>query len=320
MICFVLSKQSNEYGFIQPFLYLYAHYRNFVKKTGSIISYLLFCLATHAQVIDFDYSPDKNCDTARITFTDKSTLIDTSNFTCAWNFSNGESYNTDKYYKRNPPVQKYEHAGSYSVFYYIGSNFKSKTVKINQSPNPFFQILDTPDSTTYTLKANDLPLPASSYHWFIESYDTLAGYHQYDTLLGNQFTHTFTKKKNIITLTIIDTTQAHCQSTYIKELYASKELEVFNVIIPNSDNFFTVPTNGTTQYQLYIYTRGGLLIFKSDGPRIWWDGYLSSGELAKPGTYFYVIESPSPMKFKKNKKPEFQNNKNPNTGFLQIIY
>ncbi|MEA3461983.1 MAG: gliding motility-associated C-terminal domain-containing protein [Bacteroidota bacterium] len=80
----------------------------------------------------------------------------------------------------------------------------------------------------------------------------------------------------------------------IKEVAApGDELEIPNVFTPNGDqinDYFEVETDGTTVYELSIFTRTGNRIYHSLSPRIFWDGNSLEGKELKEGIYYYVIE------------------------------
>lgn len=74
---------------------------------------------------------------------------------------------------------------------------------------------------------------------------------------------------------------------------AGGELMVPNVFTPNGDqlnDYFEVPTDGTTVYELTIFTRTGTRIYHSRSPRIYWDGKSLEGKELPEGVYYYVIE------------------------------
>jgi len=71
------------------------------------------------------------------------------------------------------------------------------------------------------------------------------------------------------------------------------DLMVPNVFTPNGDqvnDYFEVPTDGLTVYELTIFTRTGTRIFHSRSPRIYWDGRSLEGKELPEGVYYYVIE------------------------------
>jgi gliding motility-associated-like protein len=74
---------------------------------------------------------------------------------------------------------------------------------------------------------------------------------------------------------------------------SASDLVVPNVFTPNGDqlnDYFEVPTNGSTVYELTIFTRTGTRIYHSRSPRIYWDGRSLEGKELPEGVYYYVIE------------------------------
>ncbi len=73
----------------------------------------------------------------------------------------------------------------------------------------------------------------------------------------------------------------------------SATLVVPNVFTPNGDgihDYFEVATDGVAVYEFNVFTRTGTRIFRSNSPRIFWDGTNSAGLDLKEGVYYYVIE------------------------------
>lgn len=71
------------------------------------------------------------------------------------------------------------------------------------------------------------------------------------------------------------------------------ELMVPNVFTPNGDqlnDYFEVPTDGSTVFEFTIFTRTGTRIYHSSSPRIYWDGKSLEGKELPEGIYYYVIE------------------------------
>ncbi len=72
-------------------------------------------------------------------------------------------------------------------------------------------------------------------------------------------------------------------------------IRVPNVFSPNDDNIndlFIVQSNGVTPIEMSIYSRTGVMIYRSTAQTIVWDGRTSSGLRASEGVYFYILTSP----------------------------
>jgi gliding motility-associated-like protein len=69
-------------------------------------------------------------------------------------------------------------------------------------------------------------------------------------------------------------------------------LDCPNVFTPNEDgknDLFIVKSNGVTVYNLQIFSRTGILVYKAESPVLIWDGRNLSGQELLPGTYYYII-------------------------------
>jgi gliding motility-associated-like protein len=70
-------------------------------------------------------------------------------------------------------------------------------------------------------------------------------------------------------------------------------LQVPNVFSPNDDqinDYFEVKTDGVTVYDFMVFTRTGTRVFRSNSPRIFWDGRGNNGLPVKEGIYYFIIE------------------------------
>ncbi|NSW95551.1 MAG: gliding motility-associated C-terminal domain-containing protein, partial [Bacteroidales bacterium] len=72
-----------------------------------------------------------------------------------------------------------------------------------------------------------------------------------------------------------------------------KFYEIPNVFTPNGDNFndkLVAKTSGLVEkVDMKIFNRGGLLVFRTEDPRINWDGTYN-GRIVSPGVYFYQCD------------------------------
>ncbi len=67
-----------------------------------------------------------------------------------------------------------------------------------------------------------------------------------------------------------------------------------NTFTPNNDGYndlFEITNSGLDIYSLQIFDRWGVLMFKSDGQSLWWDGTNPSGIQCDEGSYFYIIKA-----------------------------
>jgi gliding motility-associated-like protein len=75
---------------------------------------------------------------------------------------------------------------------------------------------------------------------------------------------------------------------------ASDTIIVPNVFTPNDDlinDEFEVSSSGSYFLSLKIFTRTGIMIYKTLAKTIKWDGRLDSGEKVLPGIYYYILET-----------------------------
>lgn len=79
----------------------------------------------------------------------------------------------------------------------------------------------------------------------------------------------------------------------VSKLLAGNGVEVFNCKINGHGgniNCNMVMCNDIVDYQIYIYDRGGVLIFESQQPDEPWNGTAQNGEKCPMGTYVYHIK------------------------------
>jgi gliding motility-associated-like protein len=68
-----------------------------------------------------------------------------------------------------------------------------------------------------------------------------------------------------------------------------------NVFTPNHDNIneqLKIVSSGKYFLSLKVFTRAGIMIYKTMAKTIEWDGRMDSGEMLQPGIYFYIVEMP----------------------------
>lgn len=87
-----------------------------------------------------------------------------------------------------------------------------------------------------------------------------------------------------------------CTDSSIMLISVIEGISVPNVFSPNGDgknDLFYVPNSGIKEYYFRIFNRWGAVMFETRAPEIAWDGYTNTGEPAKEGTYYYVLEASS---------------------------
>lgn len=73
------------------------------------------------------------------------------------------------------------------------------------------------------------------------------------------------------------------------------KIEAPNVFSPNNDGindiFLPELDDNLVSFELSIYNRWGVVVFKSNDPNVGWDGMLESGNKGKDGVYYWTITS-----------------------------
>jgi gliding motility-associated-like protein len=113
---------------------------------------------------------------------------------------------------------------------------------------------------------------------------------------GQNPTHTFT---NSGTYTVTETvTDIHgCKSSYTRVIKISdlpSWIIVPNVFTPNGDgdnDNWAVKSQGISTFDAKVYDRWGVMMSDLKSPGTGWDGRTAGGELAVPGTYYYIIHA-----------------------------
>jgi gliding motility-associated-like protein len=85
-----------------------------------------------------------------------------------------------------------------------------------------------------------------------------------------------------------------CTNIFNDSIVISAGIYVPNVFSPNGDthnDVFYINYNGLDIISFKVFTRTGILIYKTEAKTIAWDGRLPSGDKVLPGIYFYVVET-----------------------------
>ncbi len=109
----------------------------------------------------------------------------------------------------------------------------------------------------------------------------------------SSFFHEFTTEE-VVDVFYRVTDDLGCTDTVIMRIPVSEFLFVANVFSPNGDglnDYFEVTTNGENIYRFTVFTRTGSTVFRSESPRILWDGRTFDGREVPVGVYYYVIEN-----------------------------
>jgi gliding motility-associated-like protein len=109
---------------------------------------------------------------------------------------------------------------------------------------------------------------------------------------SERLVHTFAETGEY-TAILIASAPTGCTATTSRKIEVSDLMKAPNVFTPNDDainDYFTVRTDGINVYTLSVYTRSGVLIYRSQSPEVSWDGRSFAGEPVTPGIYYYTIQ------------------------------
>ncbi|HYW94834.1 MAG TPA: PKD domain-containing protein [Bacteroidales bacterium] len=83
-----------------------------------------------------------------------------------------------------------------------------------------------------------------------------------------------------------------CADSVSQSIQVNDLMALPNVFTPNGDginDYFRIRTNGIYSYSFLVYTRSGVLIYRSESPYINWDGRSFSGQEMHNGIYYYIV-------------------------------
>jgi gliding motility-associated-like protein len=174
-----------------------------------------------------------------------------------------------------------------------GSPAVTGSVVITVSPTPVvdFQFLSVSECAPYTAKFGDastVTSPSYITQWLWDFGDGGNSGEQHAShgyLTGGTY---------MVYLTVItnDGCTAIDSMEQVIDVQAEYSFYIPNAFTPNGDNineFFYPLGESIKEYDLVIYDRWGLPVFKSKDIRFVWDGELSSGKPANEGIYNYVF-------------------------------
>ncbi|ALO14984.1 hypothetical protein L21SP5_01333 [Salinivirga cyanobacteriivorans] len=108
------------------------------------------------------------------------------------------------------------------------------------------------------------------------------------------YTYDSQTQDSIFDITLTVTNNVGCSASLTQADTIHKIFKAPNVFTPNGDgvnDFFTAQTDGQTEFDMYVYSRWGNVVYESEKPttRVVWDGRLKDGKKVSSGIYYYVI-------------------------------
>ena len=234
--------------------------------------------------LSINADPVSGCDTLAVQFKLLPLSGSDTIHTITWDFGNGIIIAGV-----SDPLVEFNSPGIYTVSCQINNSVTltaTNLIDVRKGPVTIFTFTDTLESGLLNKFFNAVPqpVPANTYSYYWEISDG-------STYSASSFIHTFlqTGTYNIL-LTIAD--QTGCSDTTVSEVVAGNLIDVPNVFSPNGDNindYLRIRTNGINLFSLDIYTRAGVLVYKSESFNLIWDGRSFSGHELSPGIYYYII-------------------------------
>jgi gliding motility-associated-like protein len=204
-----------------------------------------------------------------------------------WNFGDG------KVSTATNPVTKYVIPGAYDVKLVLNgtdSVIYNDFIQVGLTPNLELHYKDTlnPSTNTYVIKAvqtnGNSPFPYS-YSWTVDGNvlvdNTSSIVHSFDTT-------------GIFPVAVVATDAQACISSASVDVSVIHGLKVPNVFTPNNDgenDEFKVIYDEINFIQFQLFSKAGLLVYKTKAKKIVWDGKMSSGQDAPAGMYYYIAET-----------------------------
>lgn len=235
---------------------------------------------------DFELHHDAGCPPFMVTFTDSTEHFTPINY--FWEFGDGNTSTSSN------PVHVYQNPGFYDVTLTVNSNqgcvdeqslTLTDAVEVLEAPDAGFivdpQSIEAIDPTAQIIDQSEGAV--SCYYYFEDGSSST----QCD------FEHTFSETGYVDVIQIV-TNQFGCTDTaYYPVEIIGHLFYLPNAFTPDGDGLndvFVPEATGVSEdeYTMYIYDRWGQLIFKSDHPKVGWDGTFKDVPVPN-GVYTYQV-------------------------------
>jgi gliding motility-associated-like protein len=247
---------------------------------------VFFSLSGISSLAQYTFVADtvSGCDSLRVTFEFRSTALVDTVTSVEWDFGNGLTASG-----REDQEVMYDEAGSYTVSISVNGvamEPKPGFINVHATPNARFLWADSLELGSYSVVFLAAPQPADTvdyiYQWLFSDGGT-----------GNTraLIHRFPESGEYMASLRV-THPGGCMDQRSRALAVRDSLDCPNVFTPNDDginDLFIVNSNGVTIYNLQVFSRSGILVYKAEAPILIWDGRNLSGQQLLPGTYYYII-------------------------------
>ena len=251
-----------------------------------MLLFLILSLSGISSLAQYTFVADTSsgCDSLLVTFEFRSTALVDTVTTVEWDFGNGQIGSGWE-----DQVVSYNEAGAYTVSISVN--------RVQMGPKPgFIQVHSTPDARF--LSADTLELGSFSVVFIAAPQPSDTVPYIYQWLFGDGGTgntraliHRF-PEANDYQATLRVTHPEGCMDQRSRVVTVKDSLDCPNVFTPNDDginDLFIVNSNGVTVYNIQVFSRSGILVYKAEAPILIWDGRNLSGQQLQPGTYYYII-------------------------------
>ncbi|MFC2115012.1 gliding motility-associated C-terminal domain-containing protein [Bacteroidota bacterium] len=248
----------------------------------------LFCSGIPALAqITFYADKTSGCDSLEVIFTYLNTdFIDTVT-SVEWDFGNGQTGSG-----KGPQTVLYDSPEAFNVGILINGNTtisRQGYIKVHATPSARFFWSDSLELGSYSVVLKNVPQAVDTvpldYQWQFEDGGT-------DSVRA--LIHSFPEAGDYRAVLRVTHRPEGCSDQWSTIVSVRDSLDCPNVFTPNEDginDYFIVSSNGLTVYNIQIFSRTGVMVYKAEAPIIMWDGRNLSGQELLPGTYYYVIRS-----------------------------
>lgn len=276
-----------------------------LKSIVATIFLFLSCRIAFTQTTIFYGDDPVGCapHTVQFTFDDPANIDTDTITTVSWSFGNGQTSN-----QINPPLVTYNNPGTYTVSVIINGYsttpfVKTDYISVGRKVIATFEIGETDTLLTYELLPQSNITDASAtyfYRWHVSSADSI-----YPTVTKIVNTGNIDNREKIVEfsdagnflISLVITDTYGCKDSIAQQLLVTvpdTALRIQNVFAPNSPTmpYFVIdPGNPSITLLFEVFTRTGILVYKTESQTVYWDGKNFSGQDLNTGVYFYSLKA-----------------------------